>query len=214
MSTLHAFLDESGDLNFSARGTKYYIFAAAWTLNPFPIARDLAGLRFDLLKQGHDLSRFHATEDRQAHRNAVVNVMLKHADWSFAALVVEKSKVNPALREPSVFYPKFGSMVLQFVFRNRQWTATANRVLAFTDRLPVKKRRKAVAAAFKRSCRRDLRQIPFNLYHHPAESNYWLQVVDYCCWAVQRKWEQQDRRTYDQITPRLAAPEINVFSRG
>lgn len=214
MSTLHAFLDEAGDLNFSARGTKYYVFTAAWTADPLPVARDLGRLRFDLLKQGHDLSRFHAAKDRQVHRNAVVDVLLKHPNWFFAALIVEKSKVNPALREPHVFYPKFASMVFSFVFRNRRWTAGASRVLAFTDRIPVNKHREAIAAAFKRSCRRDLRQTPFNLYHHPGESNYWLQVADYCCWAVQRKWEQRDPRTYDRLWWRLATQELDVLQRG
>ena len=209
MSTLHVCLDEAGDLNFSRTGTKYYVFAVAWTMDPYPVSRDLARLRFDLLKQGYDLPSFHATEDKQANRNAVVDVLLKHANWQFAALIVEKSKVNPVLRKQHLFYPKFACMAFRFVFRGR--TATATRVLAFTDRLPVKKHKNSVAAAFKHSCRQDLRHIPFNLYHHPRESNYLIQLSDCCCWAVQRKWARQDLRTYNQIAPRLAMPELDVF---
>ena len=105
-------------------------------------------------------------------------------------------------------------MVFSFVFRNKRWAATASRVLAFTDKKPVNKHREAVAVAFKRSCRRDLRQTPFNLYHHPEESNYWLQVADYCCWAVQRKWEQGDSRTYDGLWWQLAMQEFDVLRHG
>ena len=41
-----------------------------------------------------------------------------------------------------------------------------------------------------------------------------LQLVDYCCWAVQRKWERQDLRTYRQLVWHLAKPELDVLSRG
>lgn len=119
MPTLHLYLDESGDLTFSPVGTKHYVFAVAWTLDPLPVVNDLASLRFDLLKQGYDLPSFHAAPDKQVHRNAVVDVLLQHDNWRFAAIVVEKSKVNPALREPRIFYPKFASMVLRFVLRER-----------------------------------------------------------------------------------------------
>jgi hypothetical protein len=33
----------------------------------------------------------------------------------------------------------------------------------------------------------------------PAASDPCLQVVDYCVWAIQRKWERDDRRSYDLI---------------
>ena len=207
------YLDESGNFNFSPTGSKYYIFTAAWTLDPAPVAHDLARLRFDLLKKGYDIPSFHATDDKQTNRNAVVNLLLSHPNWWFAALVVEKSKVNPTLREPSVFYPTFATMVLRFVLKSR-WAKSATHVLAFTDLLPVNKYKQAVTAAFKTSCRHDLDRTPFNLYHHPRASNYWLQLVDYCCWAVQRKWERQDLRTYRQLVWRLAKPELDVLSRG
>ena len=212
MPTLHLYLDESGDLNFSPAGTRYYFFTVAWTMDPFPVAHDLGRLRFDFLKQGHDLPLFHAAPNRQAHRDAVIEVLSQHTNWWFAAIVVEKSKVNPVLRADRVFYPKFASMVLRFVLRGRL-AQTATRVLAFTDRLPVKKHRASINAAFKSTCRQSLQQ-PFNLYHHPSGSNYWLQVVDYCCWAVQRKWMLQDLRTYERLAGRLAERELDVLLRG
>ena len=107
--TLHVHLDESGNLTFSPKGTRHYVFSAAWTHDPAPLAQALTTLRFSLLKQGHDLFRFHATEDKQANRDAVVHAMMGHDGWRFAAVVIEKAKVNPSLREPHRFYPTFAS---------------------------------------------------------------------------------------------------------
>lgn len=213
MPTLHIALDESGDLTFSRRGSKYFIFAVAWTFNPRPLAHDLADLRFGLLKQGHDLDSFHATTDRQPNRDAVVTKLLAHNQWFYAGLVVEKSKVNPVLYDEKRFYPQFAGYLLRFVFRGR--LAGASRVLAFTDTIPIQRHRRAVEAAFKQFCRTELpARTPFEIYHHPRQSNCWIQAVDYCCWGMFRKWEGGDDRTYVQLLRRLATPELEVTRPG
>lgn len=56
--------------------------------------------------------------------------------------------------------------------------------------------------------------MPLESYHHKKESNAWIQVADYCSWAVFRKWEGGDPRTYNQLQSRLAAPELDVLARG
>ena len=72
MPTLHVHLDESGNLSFTPNGTKHFIFAAAWTYDPRPLADELTALRFRLLKSGVDVHTFHAAEDQQRNRDAVV----------------------------------------------------------------------------------------------------------------------------------------------
>lgn len=214
MATLHLYLDESGDLNFSRAGTKYYVFAAAWTYNPKPIVDSLTRLRFNCLKEGYDIQGFHASEDKQHHRNLVVSSLLSYRGWKYAAVIVEKTKVNPAIREPHVFYPKFCSIPLKFIFRGRI-TSDTSMCMIFTDRIPVAKYKNSVEKTIKLCCRAEIpKEIPFHLYHHPRISNNWLQVTDYCCWAVYRKWERGDSRTYDQLRPQLAAPELDVLGRG
>ena len=61
LQTLHIHLDESGDLNFSPNGTRYFIFGCAWTYEPAPLANELNALRFTMVKEGHGerLSGFH-----------------------------------------------------------------------------------------------------------------------------------------------------------
>ncbi len=212
--TLHAHLDESGDLNFTPSGSKYYIFTVAWTYDPSPLAQDLTALRFSYLKFGTDLNRFHASEDQQAVRDAVVNKLMSRAGWNFASIVVEKNKVNPTIREQHRFYPQFATMVLRFVLRGCIRPQT-DQVLIFTDELPVKAKREAVKKAIHAACRSELEsRIRFGCYHHPSTSNKWIQVADYCCWSVQRKWERNDSRTYSRLRTRMIRDELNVTARG
>lgn len=217
MSTLHVHLDESGDLNFSLAGSRYYIFACAWTYDPAPLANELNTLRFSLIKEGHGerLSAFHAKDDAHPKRQRVIPILVKHQNWNFASIVVNKRRVNPSLYSPEDFYPKFSAMPLRFVFKGRMVPRTS-KVLIYTDTLPfVGKQARVAEVAIKKACREDLPNgLPFHILHHRRESNAWIQVADYCCWAICRKWEQNKLDVYNQLKGRLAASEIDPTSRG
>jgi len=40
-----------------------------------------------------------------------------------------------------------------------------------------------------------------------------LQIADYCCWAIQRKWELADLRSYVLIQGKIKS-EFNLFATG
>jgi Protein of unknown function (DUF3800) len=216
MATLHVHLDESGNFAFSPKGSRFYIFTAVWTYDPAPLAARLSNLRFQLIKEGHGekLSCFHACDDPQPRRNMVVPLISSHFEWNFAAIVIEKNRVNPSLYAPEDFYPKFLTMVINFVLRGRVRPGT-QAVLIYTDTLPFPKGQiKAVEACIKKSCRAELPNTPFHVLHHRIESNYWIQIADYCSWSICRKWEFADRAVYDQLRGRIAATEIAPMSNG
>lgn len=218
MATLHIHLDESGDWTFAPKSpTKYLILTMAWTYDPRPLATDLTSLRFALVKGGASLDSFHAAEDRQAVRDRVVATMMTYVNWSFASVVMEKRKINPVLREPHEFYPKFAGALLKFVLKGSHCRPGTDKVLVFADTLPMSTnaKREGVLKAMKQTCATCLgADVEHHAFSYKRESNKWLQVVDYSCWAVARKWERNDTRTYSQIVARLAAAELEVTRLG
>jgi hypothetical protein len=105
-------------------------------------------------------------------------------------------------------------MVLRFIFKGRLLRGTSQ-VLIYTDTLPFTKRQAlAVEVAIKTECKTDLGGIPFQICHQRRESNAWLQIADYCCWGMCRKWEHDDVTTYNVLRPRLAAAELNPMASG
>lgn len=216
MPTLHVHLDESGNWSFTPRGSHYFGFAVAWTYDPPGLAKALTDLRFGLHRTGVNIDSFHAAPDKQATRDQVVAAMVAHQDWWFAGVVLEKRKINPTLRDPLRFYPKFAGTLLKFVLRGRVRRGT-DRVLVYADTIPMDThaKREGVLKAMKTTCSTELAPtVEHHVFSHRRESNTWLQVADYCCWTTWRKWETGDRRTYDQLSPRLAATELNVTSKG
>lgn len=215
MPTIHVHLDEAGNLDFSSSGTKYYVFAVTWTYNPRPIALRLNALRYMFLKNGHDIPFFHASEDREPIRSEVVKLLGDEGWWRFAAIVIEKAKVDPVFYQNlHMFYSTFATMPLRFVFRSLKGSKKSRRALIYTDSIPIGKHKEYAEKAIKTALRAELPpSTTFHIYHHPSASNYWLQVADYCSWAVFRKWERADPEFYSILSSRLVHPERDVLAQ-
>ena len=72
---------------------------------------------------------------------------------------------------------------------------------------------KAVEKAVKQTMAAVLpREIHYRILHHQSKSNTDLQITDYCNWAVYRKWDRQDVRSYAKIRRALVS-EFDIFER-
>lgn len=76
-------------------------------------------------------------------------------------------------------------------------------------------KREGVLKALKETCAQTLPSgVEHHVYSYRSHSNKWLQVADYCCWGMRKKWEANNTRTYDQLSPRLAKPELVITDGG
>ncbi len=211
---LYIFLDEGGNLDFSNTGTKYFTLTGLSKERPFEAFKPLCELKYDLIELGTEIEYFHAAEDRQAVRNAVFDIISRHLDQvRLDSLIVEKRKTGPAMQMEERFYPEMIGYLLQYVINGYNLTLF-ERVIVFTDNLPVQRKRKAIEKAIKQALAHKLPQnVRYNIYHHSSKSNFDLQIVDYCNWAVYRKWEGNDTRSY-QIIQTAIKSEFDIFRTG
>lgn len=168
---------------------------------PFAAFRALSDLKYELLENGLALDGFHATEDRQAIRNRVFQIIREHsAGVVVDSVIVDKRNCPQALSDERVFYPSVLGQLLVNVLHHTD-LSQFSQVIVITDRIPIQKKRNAVEAAVKETLARRLpRGIKYQLIHHESKTNFDLQIVDYLNWAIYRKWESGDARSFDQIS--------------
>ena len=103
--------------------------------------------------------------------------------------------------------------LLLYVF-NRIKGNQFNEVIIVTDSIPVKRQRKAMEKSIKEVLARMLpKHTSYRILHHATKAHYGLQLVDYCNWAVFRKWEQNDQEHYEKIKP-VIKTEFDIFQTG
>jgi hypothetical protein len=208
---LYIFLDEAGNLDFAPSGTKYFMVGSITKERPFAAYKDLIELKYDLAESGHLIECFHASEDVQAVRNKVFTIINKHLEGvRIDVAVVEKSTLPAEFKTAETLYAGAIMVLLEAILKSHDLNLF-KQVLVFTDRIPVNKKRKAVEKAIKTALSEMLpKTAAYRLCHHDSKSNCDLQLVDYCNWAVYRKWTTGDVRSYSQIESAIVY-EWNVF---
>lgn len=211
---LYIFLDEGGNMDFSPSGTKYFSLTSVIKLRPFRIAPELDNLKFDLIELGLDIECFHAAEDKQVVRDRVFDIIQRHLpNLRIDNLIVEKSKTGPALCDMLQFYPRMLGYLLRYAVKNHS-LAGIDEVVVITDSIPIQKKRKAVEKAVKMTLASMLPGTSrYRVMHHASKSTFGLQVADYCNWAIYRKWESGDARSYDLIKAQIMS-EFEIFRAG
>lgn len=212
MQTAYMYFDEAGNFDFSATGTRHFIMTCMVTRRPFAVHPGLLDIKYDCLEQGLSLDRFHATEDRQAVRDRVYEAILSRLlDYQVYTVIIRKNRTNPTLYDERRLYPLVFDWLTKYSCR-RSLNAV-DHVVAVTDRIPVAKKQAEVKQALKRTLKENLEGRTYALFHHESRSDLNLQIVDYFNWAIQRKWELDDPRSYVLIKGALRG-EGDLFRAG
>ena len=207
MKTLYIYLDESGNFDFSERGTKHFVLCAMTTLEPISTQEPLQALKYSMLEEGHDIEYFHASEDRQITRNQVFNKIKNLEGLGLHFIYAEKNKADASMRTPSKLYALFGSRLLDYCFRDSK-ANQIDQIIVIFERALTKKDQ----GAFDRSVKPELKKIgkPFRIYFHSTMSDFNAQIADYAAWSLYVRLERNELRPFNEL--KAFKPTVfNVF---
>ena len=215
MNNLYVFVDISGDYTFSNKGTTYLVCTSLICTDIMLGINQLCQCKHRQIKNGLDITHFHATEDKQVTRNEVFDIIEQLDHLRVDSIIVEKRKTYDKLQEYSNLYPFLIEKLLQYPLDYRGVNIKqCSTVFVFLDRESCSGREKGhIKQAVKRFLHNHLQKIPFRLCMHPSSTHDHLQIVDYCSWAIFRKWERGDLRSYDKISS-LIKSEFPIFQHG
>ena len=215
MARIHVFADEAGNFDFSRNkdASTYFILTTVTFFDDRSACHDLDRLRYELAWEGAEgaAGPFHATEEKQAIRDRVFAALSSHG-FRVDATIFEKSKSQPQLRaSPERFYQYAWYYHMRHVAP--QVVRAPDELLVIAASIGTKKKE----AAFHRGVVDVMTQVtPILLTktaHWPASSDTGLQIADYCCWAIQKKWERNDPRSHALIADKIRT-EFPIFRYG
>ncbi len=211
---VYVFLDESGNLDFSPSGTRYFVLTSVSMKRPFQMNDALDGYKYDCIEYGLEQEHFHCANDNTHVRNRVFGLIQHRLDgMEIDSLRVEKAKTSPALTVESRFYPEMLGYLLKYVLA-RPSHAQSQEIIIITDTIPLQKRRRAIEKVIKSTLANMLpKGSRYRILHHDSRSHCGLQVADYCCWAVFRKHEKGDSAYFDLIGPAVRS-DFDIFRTG
>jgi hypothetical protein len=214
MSDLFVFADEAGNFDFSRNvgASRYFILTTVTLTDPLAGA-ELLRLRHRLLAEGAgpDRGDFHAAEDQQAVRDRVFAVLAPQT-FRVDCTLLEKSKAMPHVRSSNArFYKVAWFYHMKHV---APLIAGPGDLLAVVGAsLGERKKQKAFRAAILDVAFQTSRAAKTQVACWSASCDPCLQIADYCSWAIQRKWERGDTRSYGLIAAKIAS-EYDLWAGG
>ena len=92
--------------------------------------------------------------------------------------------------------------------------ARAEEIIVITDTVPLNKKRQSIEKAVKLTLASMLPPVQrYHIMHHDSCSHYGLQIADYCCWAVFRRYERGESKCYERISPAVRSA-FDIFRTG
>lgn len=190
MGRVYVFADEAGDFNFGhGPGASRYFILTTVTLTDCSIGNEILALRRQLVWEGAELTEhFHATEERQTVRDRVY-ALLDGYQFRIDSTIFDKPKTRLHLRsDETTFYQYAWYFHLKYVAG--QITTPQDELLVIAASLGTRKKQAAFHHAVQDVVAQVTQVNQFRTAFWPASTDPCLQVADYCCWAIQRKWER------------------------
>ena len=225
--TLYLFIDESGNFDFSPKGTKYFALTGFITFDPVYKRENLLSLRYRLLKSGYDLEDFHATEDSQAVRDEVFSFLESLGNsFEVRSIIAQKNKVHPSLyKEISIkkggkivtrntgmgLYRQLCDTLLNYIFRGRD--GSVEKIVVVLGSLYNGDKKKVLMKALKQNLKSYFPHIPFEIYIHQTCADLNCQLADYCCWAISVNYERDEERPFKSIESQVKSV-FDIFKSG
>lgn len=183
--------------------------AAVAALAPLDSAAAMQALRYKLLSGGHDVSGFHASEDRQEVRNHVFATLQQIHSLKAHVVFGDKQRIDPIFHSDSKLHTMLGRALIRHVIAAFDRDTYLKVVVVFDQALPKRKQ-----GDFQGAIKRELKALhkPFHLYFHKMVTDMNGQIADYVAWSKFVLVERNEARPWHELMTSVKPTEANLLS--
>ena len=197
------FADEAGDFTFKRQnGASKYFMLCTFATDDCALSHDLLQVRRELVLSGQtDRDKLHATSDLQETRNKVFTLLASH-DFRVDVTILEKAKASPQIRLDEASFYRY---IWRFHFANiaGNLMADCDKLLITAASIGSKKTKASFKLAVNNTIQQTVERDKWEVSFTDSSKDPLLWAADYCAWAIQRKWEIGDARSYDLISDKI-----------
>ncbi len=202
---LYIFIDESGNIDFSEKGTRHFVLTAITLDNPLTTSSTFNHLKYDLMIEQlwNPLQSFHASEDRQIVRNKVFDFIQSINSLRIYSIIVNKNKFKESelIESSEKFYSKINSLLIRNILTQEN-TTPCKKIIIIVGALMSTNQREFILKSIKQVLK-SWSQTPFIIHFIKSSTDLNCQIADYCSWAIYVKAERNETRPYEKIKDKI-----------
>jgi hypothetical protein len=208
---MYVYLDESGDLGFEQRSTRYFTIAFVIVEDPIPFRRCVKAVKIrNRIPRGVELK---GNTTRKVIKEDLLNRFLQ-LDMEVHAITVKKENVEPKLRRDTNILYNY-TVGLSLVERILQ-EPTGIRVVITVDR-----RITSITSGFKFNeylkykiwYEKERQDINLEIYHLDSHETYALQGIDVICNSIFRKYNSNNYDLFNILQDKVKSDRRLFFGK-
>jgi hypothetical protein len=207
----YVFLDESGDLGFSKKSSKWFLFTIAIVSDSKQLEKVIKKVWGHLKKKHKGLGELHATHEKNVTRKRVLKMISEIKDLKILCTVLDKKKVHVDLQNQKHYLYTYTANVVLQNFYDKNIVNKDEPIHLFVDRKDTRKKLREDFVHHLTEKVKGKHEGKFSVILHSSHENKSLQAVDFISWAIFRKYEQSDYEFYEIIKNKIIAAMATVL---
>lgn len=199
----YIFLDESGDLGFSKKSSKWFLFTLVVVGDHRKLEKIIKKARKSLKKKHkHKFSELHAYHCDDITRTRVLK-SLAETDLSVVTTVLNKKKVHIDLQNQKNYLYNFTANIILERLINTKLINKNQEISLVVDRKDTKKSLRENFISYITNAMFKQGHKNFKMSLSTSHDSKGIQAVDFVSWAIFRKYEQGDYEFYEIIKNKI-----------
>lgn len=204
----YIFLDESGDLGFGERSSKWFLFTIAMTGNIRALENVVKKVWRPLKKRHKKLGELHASHEKDITRKRILLRLNEISDLKIFCVILNKTKVYVDLQNQKNYLYNFTANILLDRLHTKEMIRPDEAIDLFIDRKDTKKLLRENFISYLTDSMKKRRNGAFTVSLHSSHENKSLQAVDFISWAIFRKYEKGDYEFYEMIKGKIVEEKL------
>jgi len=199
----YIFLDESGDLGFGPKSSKWFLFTIVLTNNHRRIEKIIKKVRLGLKKKYKKVGELHAYHSLPATKVKMLKLLSENKDLKILCVILNKKKVYVDLQNQKNHLYNYTANILLDRLHNSKLINIEEPIDLYIDQ---KDTNKFIRENFEKYlkdnfAKRGSKKVKIKI--KPSHSEKCLQAVDFISWAIFRKYEKGDYEYYEIIKDKI-----------
>lgn len=204
----YIFLDESGDLGFSEKSSKWFLFTLVVVNDLRKIEKVIKKVRKGLKKKyKHTFSELHAYHCDNITRTRVLKE-LAELDISVVTTILNKKKVHIDLQNQKNYLYNYTANIILDRLINKKILNSNHKISLIVDRKDTKKNLKENFISYITKAMHNKDHKNFEMTLSASHDEKGLQAVDFISYAIYRKYERGDFELYEIIKDKIADEKL------
>lgn len=204
------YLDESGDLGFNKKSSKWFIFTIAIVSTPRSLEHVIKKIWRPLKEKHKRLGELHAYYANDITRRRMLKQLNEIDDLKILCVILNKQKVYADLKNKKNYLYNYTADILLDRLHTKGMFGPNEPIHLFVDRKDTKKRLRENFINYLTDSMQKRRDGIFRLEFHSSHENKPLQAVDFISWAIFRKYERDEFEFYEIIKSKITDEQTFV----